>query len=68
MIDLTGRLAAAVRDEIEAEMSLVHAELIGGTVPNMERYKLLMGKIEGLRIAARSVETALKKMRTIDDE
>ena len=68
MIDLTGRLATAVRSEIEAEMELVHAELIGGHVPDMERYKLLMGKIEGLKIAARSVETALKKMRTVDDE
>lgn len=68
MIDLPGALAAAIRDAIEDEISLVHAELIGGHVPNMERYKLLMGKLEGLRIAARSVETALHKVRMTDDD
>ena len=68
MIDLDGRLADTVKREIERELTIVHAELIGGRVDTMERYKLLMGKIEGLKIAASSVETALKKMRTIDDE
>lgn len=67
MIDLTGRLAAAVKDEIDREMGVVHTELIGGRVDTMERYKLLMGKLEGLKIAASSVDAALKKMRTIDD-
>lgn len=68
MIDLPGRLADVIRDELEVEMSLVHTEILGGRIENMERYKLLMGKLEGLRTAARSVDAALKKMRAIDDE
>ena len=68
MRDLLREYRDMVVGLMEEDLQMVHRELLDGRVETMERYKLLVGKIEGLQSAARSVDAALKKMRTFDDE
>lgn len=68
MRDILREYRDAVREMMAEDLETVHRELLGGRVDNMERYKFLMGKIEGLNSAASSADAALKKMRTFDDE
>lgn len=68
MRDLLREYRDAVAEMMAEDLETVHRELLDGRVENMERYRFLMGKREGLNSAARSADAALKKMRTFDDE
>lgn len=68
MIDLPAQLAADVHHALMQEMQVIEAEVLNGRVTDMERYKFLMGQLEGLRIATRVVADALKKARFDDEE
>jgi hypothetical protein len=64
--DLIDRLIVFIKTGLEEELALISSELLGGKVETMERYKFLMGKREGLVLAHRGVDAALKKMRNDD--
>ena len=68
MRDVVREYRDAILENLAEDLEIIHRELLDGRVENMERYKYLMGAIEGLKSAERSVATALKEVRTDDED
>jgi hypothetical protein len=68
MRDILREYRDAVVELMAEDLEIVHREVLDDRVKKQKRYKFLMGKIEGLKDATRSLDVALKKMRTFDDE
>jgi hypothetical protein len=66
MKDLIETFTVTLKSGLEEELALISSELLGGKVETMERYKFLMGKRDGLVLAHRGIDAALKKMRHDD--
>jgi hypothetical protein len=58
--------AEAVLKEIRKLQEQSKQIVLNGTIPDMERYRYMMGRLEGLRMAEDSVKELLKKVT--DDE
>jgi hypothetical protein len=59
--------ADAVLKEIRKLIADSEAIVLNGTISDMERYRFMMGRLEGLRLVELSVKELLKK-RTPDDD
>lgn len=68
MRDILKEYRDAVVRALGDDLELVHREVLDDRVKKQKRYKFLMGKIEGLTNATRSLDAALKEMRTDADE
>lgn len=68
MRDILREFRDAILEGMADDLEMIHRELLDGRVENMERYKFLMGSLEGLKSAERSIASALKEVRTDDDD
>lgn len=68
MIDLPAQLASDIRHALTGEMEIIESDVLNGRATPDAQYQFLMGKLEGLRIATRVVNDALKKARFDDEE
>jgi hypothetical protein len=60
--------AEAVLREIRKLQDQSKMIVLNGTVTDMERYRFLMGRLEGLRLAEDSVKDLLKKVTDDTDD
>jgi hypothetical protein len=58
--------AEAVLKELRKLRQSSEEIILNGTIADMERYRFMMGRLEGLKLAEESVKTLLKS-RTDDD-
>ncbi len=58
--------ADSVLKEIRKLIADSEAIVLNGTISDMERYRFMMGRLEGLRMVEFSVKELLKR-RTVDD-
>lgn len=58
--------AEAILKEIRQSISDSETIVLNGTITDMERYRYMMGRLEGLRMAESSVKELLKR-RTPED-
>lgn len=58
--------ADAVLKELRKMRQSAEEIILNGTIADMERYRYMMGRLEGLKLAEESVK-ALLKSRTDDD-
>ena len=58
--------ADSVLKEIRKLIADSEAIVLNGTIADMERYRFMMGRLEGLRMVEFSVKELLKR-RTVDD-
>lgn len=58
--------ADSVLKEIRKLITDSEAIVLNGTISDMERYRFMMGRLEGLRMVEFSVKELLKR-RTVDD-
>jgi hypothetical protein len=56
----------AVLKEIRRIRASAEELILNGTVPDMERYRFMMGRLEGLKLAEDSVKSLLKKVTDED--
>ncbi len=54
-------LAESILRELEKTIRDTESIVLGGGVTDMERYRFLMGRLEGLRFSQQSVKDILKK-------
>jgi hypothetical protein len=59
-------LAESILRELEKTIRDTESMVLGGGVTDMERYRFLMGRLEGLRFSQQSVKDILK--RQADEE
>lgn len=59
--------ADAVLKEIRKLIADSEAIVLNGTISDMERYRFMMGRLEGLRLVELSVKELLKKRAPDDD-
>jgi len=60
------KFAESILRELDKTIRDTEIMVLGGGVADMERYRFLMGRLEGLKIAQQSVRDLLKK-HTSDD-
>lgn len=60
--------ADAVLKEVRKLQADTEALVLGGGIPDMERYKFLMGRLEGLRMVEDSTKELVKKYQADDDD
>lgn len=58
--------AEAVLKEIRKLQIDSEALVLAGSVPDMERYRFLMGRLEGLKLAEMSVKDLVKRHQKVD--
>ena len=59
--------AEAVLKEIRKLQEQSKQIVLNGTIPDMERYRYMMGRLEGLRMAEDSVKDLLKRVAEDED-
>jgi hypothetical protein len=59
--------AEAVLKEIRKLQDQSRQIVLNGTITDMERYRFMMGRLEGLRMVEDSVKELLKKITDDDD-
>ena len=59
--------ADAVLKEIRKLRSAAEEIILNGTIADMERYRYMMGRLEGLRMVEDSVKDLLKKITDDND-
>jgi len=59
--------ADAVLREIRKLQEQSEQIVLNGTITDMERYRFMMGRLEGLKMVEDSVKALLKKHTEIDD-
>ncbi len=59
--------AEAVLREIKKLQDQSQQIVLNGTITDMERYRFMMGRLEGLRMVEDSVKELLKKITDDDD-
>ena len=59
--------AEAVLREIRKLQDQSKQIVLNGTITDMERYRYMMGRLEGLRMVEDSVKELLKKVTDVDD-
>jgi hypothetical protein len=60
------KFAESILRELDKTIRDTETMVLGGSVSDMERYRFLMGRLEGLRFAQQSVKDLLKR-QTDDD-
>lgn len=60
--------ADAVLKEVRKLQADTEGLVLGGGIPDMERYKFLMGRLEGLRMVEDATKELVKKYQTDDDD
>ena len=60
--------AEAVLKEIRKHRQQAHEIVLSGGISDMERYRFMMGRLEGLNLVEESVKALLKKATGDEDE
>lgn len=60
------KFAESILRELDKTIRDTETMVLGGSVSDMERYRFLMGRLEGLKFAQQSVKDLLKR-QTDDD-
>jgi len=62
MLETTERMLKAIRQlQVDTEQMV-----LGGSIADMERYRFLMGRLEGIKMVEQSIKDILKK--GVEDE
>ena len=60
--------AEAVLKEVRQLQRQAEQIVLNGTITDMERYRFMMGRLEGLKMVEDSVKALLKKVTDDDDD